>query len=71
MISTTCQQMEMSLLQISDVRFAELLMIRLIDANRGSLWHRLKPRDWWHESRLILNLSSEAIIHEFTYLSVM
>lgn len=46
MINVTCQKMEMSFVQISDVEFLELLMIRLIDANWGSLWHGLKPRDW-------------------------
>lgn len=33
LINTTCQEMEMSFVQISDVTFCELLMIRLIDAN--------------------------------------
>lgn len=33
LINTTCQEMEMSFVQISDVKFSELLMIRLIDAN--------------------------------------
>lgn len=33
LINTTRQEMEMSFVQISNVKFCELLMIRLIDAN--------------------------------------
>lgn len=55
LIDTTCQGMEMNRVQISDVTFSEMLMIRFIEANWRSLRRGLKPRDWWHESRLNLN----------------